>query len=389
MSGENWVFPNLEAIPGAWRRYWVHRIAFPNFYWDMLHGTPLSGYTLRNLNVPLKHQFFDPLSRRAARRSRQALKALQNGAEIRDLPGAGTAIADMKLRLEELAAQTRAGIFAGSLPFLTEHLSTACGTYTYLPDLEARLADHLLGSSGRRLADTIAQQWLAMPALKFLDQSFHPLAQHFRVDCREKTTPEEWESQVQRTPGKIPIFNGVSPYFDASSLPTEVTYVGPTPPVADYTAQDADEEIPVRQLSCTLELFDLDWDSSPEAQTGAPKRFENPPTVPFSRAYQVDSLDSWVDLVARYPLELVDAGTKSEFQRLTACEGVILSIDWGRLRKDFDVVHFTLGAVLECADVALAIPAEKLSAHFAVLPGVRYSAFLHRCVPGSTVWLHL
>ncbi|WP_252893307.1 hypothetical protein [Mobiluncus curtisii] len=55
------------------------------------------------------------------------------------------------------------------------------GDYTFCENLQPRIADRVIGPSGRKIADALAQQWLDYPQLKYLNQRFHPRAQHLRL----------------------------------------------------------------------------------------------------------------------------------------------------------------------------------------------------------------
>ena len=102
MAVTNWAFPNLEAKPGAWRRYWVVLVAFPNLYREIFAGSTLESFCLGMADDPLHRKLLDSYIRARARNEKHALKALQNGTDVRDIPGADKAIEAFKTRFDEL-----------------------------------------------------------------------------------------------------------------------------------------------------------------------------------------------------------------------------------------------------------------------------------------------
>ena len=41
MAMTNWAFPSLETKPGAWRRYWVVLVAFPDLFLEVFADSTL------------------------------------------------------------------------------------------------------------------------------------------------------------------------------------------------------------------------------------------------------------------------------------------------------------------------------------------------------------
>lgn len=396
MAVQSWIFPHLEAKVGAWRRYWVLLVAFPKLYEDIFSGTTLEQFCLRLGDKSMKSLMLDAYTRAQAKKERHALKALQNGTDIRDIPGSDVAISSLKLRYREVMDGTQAGLHLERFPYLVEQLSVATVTYTFFPDLQPRIGDRLLGSKGRAYADEISAIWLSLPPFQYLNQDFHPLAQHYRIGYLDEKTQKTVSTvdSIERPTGEIPRYGDPHAGTHPTNFPCIVSYVGPLPPVPDWSTGLSFPEAPLVQFPCTVDLFDVDWTGS-ELQAEHPaKRFENPPLVPFERAYNVNSVEAWTSLVARYPLEFTNRLVKTEFERLSGKDAIFLGLDWERVRKDYDVVHFGFNAVLECADVGVDIEPSLLTPYFSSVEqlaasGKRFVAMMYQVVPGSTVWLNL
>ncbi|SQC01506.1 hypothetical protein [Mobiluncus curtisii] len=205
MAMTNWAFPSLETKPGAWRRYWVVLVAFPDLFREVFADSTLEAFCLGMVDDPLSRKLFVSYMRSHARKERHALKALQNGTDVRDIPGATPVIQQFKTRFEELRRENVQGVSEQKLPLLVERLSTAACDYTFCENLQPRIADRVIGPSGRKIADALAQQWLDYPQLKYLNQRFHPRAQHLRFDSLDAVTFRQPSvpSAVQRTAGQL------------------------------------------------------------------------------------------------------------------------------------------------------------------------------------------
>lgn len=396
MTVRNWIFPHLEAQVGAWRRYWVLLVAFPNLYEEIFRGTPLEQFCLHLGDKSMKRLMMDAYTRTQAKKERRALKALQNGADVRDIPGSDVAITSLQLRYRELLYGVKNGVHQSQIPYLVEQLSAATVTYTFFPDLQPRVGDRLLGLKGRNMADEISAAWLSLPPFEYLNQEFHPLAQYYRVPYLDEITqnPSSTGESIQRGERQIPRYGDPHAGTRPTIFPYIVSYIGPMPPVSDWTSGLAYPQAPLVQFPCSVDLFDADWTGSDLQSEHPAQRFENPPAPPFERAYNVNSLSAWVDLVTRYPLEFTNPLVKTEFQRLSGKDAIFLGVDWERTRQDYDVVHFCFNAVLECADVGVPLDTESLATHFDAVAqlaasGQQFVAMMYQVVPGSTVWLNL
>ncbi|EEZ92327.1 hypothetical protein HMPREF0578_1610 [Mobiluncus mulieris 28-1] len=396
MTVQNWILPHLEAQVGAWRRFWVLLVAFPNLYEEIFRSTPLEQFCLHLGDKSMRRLMMDAYTRAQAKKEKRALKALQNGANVRDIPGSDVAITSLRLRYSEILDGLRNGVSPEQLPHLVERLSAASVTYTFFPDLQPRVGDQLLGIRGRKVADKIASFWLSLPPLEYLNQEFHPLAQHYRIPFLDEKTQHTVSTveSVVREPRKIPGYGDPHAGTHPSNFPYIVSYIGPTPPVPDWSSGLSFPEAPLVQFPCTVDLFDADWTGCELQPENPAQRFENPPAPPFERAYNVNSLTAWVDLVTRYPLEFTNPLVKTEFQRLSGKDAIFLGIDWEEARKDYDVIHFCFQAVLECADVGVELDAARLGENFdgvaqLAASGQKYVAMMYQVVPGSTVWLNL
>ena len=171
MTVQNWIFPHLEAQVGAWRRFWVLLVAFPNLYEEIFRSTPLEQFCLHLGDKSMRRLMMDAYTRAQAKKEKRALKALQNGANVRDIPGSDVAITSLRLRYSEILDGLRNGVSPEQLPHLVERLSAASVTYTFFPDLQPRVGDQLLGIRGRKVADKIASFWLSLPPLEYLNLS--------------------------------------------------------------------------------------------------------------------------------------------------------------------------------------------------------------------------
>ena len=391
MAVTNWAFPNLEAKPGAWRRYWVTLTAFPNLYREIFKGSTLEAFCLGMVDDPLKHKLIDPYMRARARKEKHALKALQNGTDVRDIPGVETAIRDLKTRFDELSQENAQGISQQKLPLLVERLSAAVCGYTFCEDLQPRIVDRVIGPGGRNRADVLARQWLDFPLLKYLNQHFHPRAHHLRFDSLDAVTlcqPSD-SSAVQRTTDQIPRYEAPHGGTNPHTFPYATSFIGPVPPIPDPTSGLSYPQAPLLQFACTRDLFDPVWAASPEQAREIPFHFDEIPPLSFDRVYQVNSLENWRELVRRYPLEFTNLEVRREFQRLSGKDAVFLGVDWERVREDFDVVFFGFSSVLDCADVGVDIEASELGELAQSCAGARFTAVMYRVVPGSSCWLNL
>ena len=383
MAIDDWVFPKLEANLGAWRRFWVQQVVLPNFGRDIVHDTPLAGYAQYLSTSSVKRMMLDTISRAEAKSEKRALKALQNGADVRDLPGSDVAIASLRQVYQEIQHWTTTEFVEGNFYHLMERLSTAVMSYTYCPNLEPRLCDRLIGPQGRQFADSVSRAWMSYPVFQFLNQPFHPAAQHFRVDYLDAQTakPEDSPDSVTRPSGGLPRSAAAHGGTNPHTCPYFISYIGPMPPIAGVP--DEDGNFTLVETACSLNLFDTDWPGSPEEAQHPALLWESVPQVPYQRAYQVDSVQAWVDLVTRYPLEFTNDLVREEFARLTGKRAVFLGVDWERVRQDYDVVHFGFEAVLDCADVAVGVSVPEGW----VPAGSEVCAVMYRVVPASTVWL--
>lgn len=396
MPVNNWIFPHLEANTGAWRRFWVLLVAFPNLYEDIFRGTTLEQFCLHLGDKSVKRLMTDVYTRAQVKKEKRALKALQNGADVRDIPGSDVAITSLDLRYEEMLHTIRSGTHQEQIPYLVEKLSAATVSYTFFPDLQPRVGDQLLGLKGRIIADEISAAWLSLPPFQYLNQDFHPLAQHYRIPYLDEGTqnPVSTAESVVREERKFPCYDDPHAGTRPTNFPFIISYIGPTPPVPDWSTGLSFPEAPLVQFPCTVDLFDVDWAGSEAQQQNPAVRFENPPAPPFERAYNVNSVQAWTDLVSRYPLEFTNRLVKQEFQRLSGKDAIFLGLDWERVREDYDVVHFGFNAVLECADVGVPLNPEKLAGNFDLVAllaasGTQFVAMMYQVVPGSTVWLNL
>lgn len=391
MAVTNWAFPNLEAKPGAWRRYWVVLVAFPNLYREIFAGSTLESFCLGMADDPLHRKLLDSYMRARARKEKHALKALQNGTDVRDIPGADTAIQAFKTRFDELNQENAQGLSEQQLPLLVERLSSAVCDYTFCEDMQPRIADRVIGPSGRNIADALAQQWLEFPLLKYLKQRFHPRAHHLRFDSLDAVTLRQPSdpSAVQRPPGQLPRYGAPHGGTNPHTFPYVTSFIGPVPPIPDPTSGLHFPQAPLLQFACTRDLFDPVWAASPEQAREIPFHFDQIPPLSFNRVYQVNTLENWRELVRRYPLEFTNLEVRQEFQRLSGKDAVFLGVDWERVRQDYDVVFFGFAAVLDCADVGVDIEASELGELAQSCAGARLTAVMYRVVPGSTYWLNL
>lgn len=396
VSVNNWIFPHLEAQVGAWRRFWVLLVAFPNLYEDIFCRTPLEQFCLHLGDKSLKRLMTDAYTRSQAKKEKHALKALQEGINVRDIPGSDVAITSLQLRYQEILYGIRNGIHPDQIPYLVERLSAAAASYTFFPDLQPRVGDQLLGVNGRNRADEISAAWLSLPPFEYLNQDFHPLAQHYRIPYLDEKTQKTVSTpdSVVREERRIPIYKDPHAGAHPTNFPFIVSYIGPTPPVPDWSSGLSFPDAPLVQLPCTVDLFDADWVGSEEQREHPAVRFENPPVPPIERVYNINSLQAWVDLVTRYPLEFANRQVRTEFQRLSGKDAIFLGLDWESVRRDYDVVHFGFKAVLECADVGIPVNPEKLAEKYDLVAlvaasGQQFVAMMYQAVPGSTVWLNL
>lgn len=388
MAVIDWIFPRLEAKPGAWRRYWVQLVAFPPSEPSPISESALSRFCLCMGDASMKRRLLDADSRQQAKKERQALRELQRGVDVRDLPGTDFLIRMITLKFQELEQRVADGSYLQKMPLLVGRLSQCAYEYTFRPDIEARVFDRLLGAAGRKTADGIANAWLKHPTLEYLNQDFHPLAEHYRYPYFDKLTKESpsSSSSIERADGRLPRYPEAHGGTNPATFPYEVTFVGPTPYLPDPTSELDFSEAPLVQLPCTLPMFERDWPGSDSPETSRVERFESAELVPFNRAYQVNSRLAWLNLVKRYPLEMSNEQIRSEFQRLTGMQAVFLGVDWEKVREDYDVVHFAMNAVLECADVGLEVELPEFATAY---PGIHFAAVMYRVVPGSTIWLNL
>ena len=188
MAIDDWVFPKLEANLGAWRRFWVQQVVLPNFGRDIVHDTPLAGYAQYLSTSSVKRMMLDTISRAEAKSEKRALKALQNGADVRDLPGSDVAIASLRQVYQEIQHWTTTEFVEGNFYHLMERLSTAVMSYTYCPNLEPRLCDRLIGPQGRQIADSVSRAWMSYPVFQFLNQPFHPAFPRGLPGCPNRQT---------------------------------------------------------------------------------------------------------------------------------------------------------------------------------------------------------
>lgn len=391
MAMTNWAFPSLETKPGAWRRYWVVLVAFPDLFREVFADSTLEAFCLGMVDDPLSRKLFVSYMRSHARKERHALKALQNGTDVRDIPGATPVIQQFKTRFEELRRENVQGASEQKLPLLVERLSTAACDYTFCENLQPRIADRVIGPSGRKIADALAQQWLDYPQLKYLNQRFHPRAQHLRFDSLDAVTFRQPSvpSAVQRTAGQLPRYVEAHGGTNPQTFPYISSFIGPVPPIPDPTSGLRFPQAPLRQFACTRDLFDPTWAGSPEQARELPFRFEEIPPLSFDRVYQVNTLQDWRELVRRYPLEFTNPDVRQEFQRLSGKDALFLGVDWDRVRRDYDVVFFGFRAVLDGADVGVDLEASELGEVAQSCTGTRLTALMYRVVPGSTYWLNL
>lgn len=386
MSVTDWVFPHLEAKPGAWRRYWVALVAFPDLYRDIFSGSTLEAFCLGLTDAGFKHKMLDRFMRDQARKEKNALKALRKGADVRDIPGSQRAINDLEDRLQELA-QLPPEANLERLPFLAAQLSRAVCAYTFSSDLHPRIADRILGNKGRAKADTLAKTWMSLPPLQYLNQRFHPRAQHFRYPTVDRQTRGIVADggAIERASGQMPTYAAAHAGTNPGTFPFLQSFIGPTPPIPDPESDLGFPDAPLKQFASTWNLFDPDGSQS----TDQPFLFQDIPPLSVKRVYQVSSLESWRDLVSRYPLRFTDSEVLEEFRRLSGKEAVFLGVDWERVRRDYDAVFFQFDAVLDCADVGVDIEAEALGTAASSYPGARFVAVMYRVVPGSTLWLNV
>lgn len=73
-----------------------------------------------------------------------------------------------------------------------------------------------------------------------------------------------------------------------------------------------------------------------------------------ARIAEIPAAADWVDLVARYPLE-VSLSRRHDWWRATGVEGSWLIPDHAALSQDYDAVHLTVAAYLTAAGVALPV----------------------------------
>lgn len=86
----------------------------------------------------------------------------------------------------------------------------------------------------------------------------------------------------------------------------------------------------------------------------SPARVSRLQPRPGCRVYEVTAPGDWVDLVARYPLD-VDRSRRHDWWRTTGSKGPWLIPDWSAVAADYDGVHLTVLGYLGTAGRALPV----------------------------------
>lgn len=86
------------------------------------------------------------------------------------------------------------------------------------------------------------------------------------------------------------------------------------------------------------------------------------------RVYEILTPDDWVDLVAKYPLE-VSLSRRHDWWRITGFAGRWLIPDWEAVASDFDVVHLSVIGYLTTAGRALSVGSSVIPDAHTVLAG--------------------
>lgn len=411
-----WVFPNLVAAPGIWLRSWAAAFAgIPQLGYETLGplipfmgDAPASSYSLFEAGlIDANRMAGDGLEQATGFRGRRALeKALKNARVNHD-----KALEQLRqgIDLEQMAANSNypaaaTGALAGFMGQIqrgelsgevlgiraADFLSQVTVGYAYSEDsLAYRVLDRAMGPQGRAVADQLASVLMNIPEFVQVNHYFNPADFHllYVPPATDALAGEKLSIHNQPTAPGNPL--PIDPNDEHSNLPNVpywVTYAGPVPDTLDpvyveymYGAQAAaDSANNPDQLPppiCTAQVFGtnagdedaLGWNVWQVMDVVRP----NP-----ARVFNVMTANDWVSLVSRFPALVGGQDRSVHYVEDTGAPGPWVVPNWDALRQNFDVVHLSARAVLECSYAALP-----------VLVGTeQYYTTLSWYTPGCTLW---